>query len=38
VKGITPDIKSKRYKLASKASGLHLMNESSARLIKVERE
>ena len=31
MKGITPDIKSNRCKLASKASDLYMMNESSAR-------
>jgi len=34
IKGITPDIKSNRCKLASKSSDAHMMNESSARLIK----
>ena len=34
IKGITPDIKSNRCKLASKTSDAHMMNESSARLIK----
>lgn len=34
VKGITADIKSNRCKLASKASDLYMMNESSARLVK----
>ena len=34
LKGVTPDIKSNRCKLASKASDLYMMNESSARLVK----
>ena len=32
-KGTTPDIRSRRYKLASKASGIHLMSDSSAGLL-----
>jgi len=34
IKGITPDIKSNRCKMASKSSDAYMLNESSARLIK----